>query len=50
MNIDKNFQSRNSPGFDPSILEHNTAGAADEAVLNNVHKKIQKIPPFKKKG
>ncbi len=33
-------QSRNSPGFDPSILRHSGIwGAADDAVLNNVHKK-----------
>jgi hypothetical protein len=41
-------QSRNSPGFDPSILRHSEiCGAADEAVLNTVHreKKIQKNPP-----
>ncbi len=31
-------QSRNSPKFDPSILRHSGIwGAADEAVLNNVH-------------
>ncbi len=31
-------QSRNSLGFDPSILRHNEIrGAADEAVSNNVH-------------
>jgi hypothetical protein len=36
-------RSRNCPGFDPSILQHNGKGrAADEAVLNKVHKKIQK--------
>ncbi len=40
-----------SPGFDPSILRHSRiSGAADEAVLNNVHKKetIPKNPnpPF----
>jgi hypothetical protein len=40
-------QSHNSPGFDPSILRHSgILGAADEAVLNNVHKKI-KIKTFK---
>ncbi len=33
-------QSRNSPGFDPSILRHSgVRGAADEAVLNKVHRK-----------
>jgi hypothetical protein len=40
-------QSRNSPGFDPSILRHNEIrGAADEAVSNNVHnrKNPKKIP------
>ncbi len=36
-------RSRNSPGLDPSILR--IWGAADEAVLNTVHrKKIQKMP------
>ncbi len=35
------YQNRNSPGFDPSIFRHRGIwGAADEAVLNNVHKKI----------
>jgi hypothetical protein len=30
--------ARNSPGFKTSILRHNGIwGAADEAVLNNVH-------------
>ncbi len=33
-------QSRNSPGFVPSIIRHSGIwGAADEAVLSNVHKK-----------
>jgi hypothetical protein len=33
-------QNRNSPVFDPSILGHSGIwGAADEAVLNNEHKK-----------
>jgi hypothetical protein len=33
------FQTRNSPGFDPTILRHSEIlGAADDAVLNNVHK------------
>jgi hypothetical protein len=33
-------QSRNSPGFDPSIFRHNgLLEAADQAVLNNVNKK-----------
>ncbi len=44
-------QSRNSPGFDPSILRHNgILGAADEAVLNNVHEKEEekiKLQPKK---
>jgi hypothetical protein len=32
-------QSSNSSGFDPSILRHNEIrGAADEAMLNNLHK------------
>ncbi len=42
-------QSRNSPRFDPSILQHSRIwGAADEAVLNNVHKKEKnpKKSPF----
>jgi hypothetical protein len=42
-------RSRNSPGFNPSILRHRGIwGAADEAVLNTVHrrrKKIQQNPP-----
>ncbi len=43
-------QNRNSPGFDPSILRHSGIwGAADEAVLNNVHKKKKvKKSPLKK--
>ncbi len=43
---DCQFRSRNSPGFDPSILRHSGIwGAADEAVFNTVHReKIQKIP------
>jgi hypothetical protein len=42
-------RGRNSSGFVPSILRHSgTWGAAVEAVLNTVHKKIQnKIPLFK---
>ncbi len=40
-------QSRNSPGFDPSILRPSAWGAADEAVLNTAHKS-QKIPLLKK--
>ncbi len=41
-------RSRNSPGFDPSILRHSVIwGAADEAVLNTVHtKKIQNISQY----
>jgi hypothetical protein len=32
-------RSRNFPGFDPSILRHSgILGAADEAMLNKVHK------------
>ncbi len=35
-------QSCNSSGFDPSILRHSGIwGAADEAVLNNVHNKTE---------
>ncbi len=42
-------RSRNSPGFDPSILRHSGVwGAADEAVLNTVH--WQKITLFRKSG
>ncbi len=34
--------SRNCPGFDPSVLRNTgIRGAADEAVLNIVHKKIK---------
>ncbi len=46
-------QSRNSPGFDPSVLRHSgISGAADETVLNNVGyiKKLQaqtKNNPYK---
>jgi hypothetical protein len=40
-------RSRNSPGFDPSILRHSGIwGAADETVLNTVQKKIEKNPPL----
>jgi hypothetical protein len=42
-------RSRNSPAFDLSLLRHSGIwGAADEAVLNTVHrkKKIKKIPLF----
>ncbi len=45
--------SCNGPGFDPSIRRHSGIwGAADEAVLNIVRKKREKIPPkniFKKR-
>ncbi len=35
---DCQFQSRNSPGLNPSILQYSGIwGAADEAVLNKVH-------------
>ncbi len=42
-------QSRKSPGFGPSVFRHSEIwGAADEAVLNNVHKKKKsKKYPFK---
>jgi hypothetical protein len=43
-------RSRNSPGFDPSILRHSGIwGAADETVLNTVHrrKKNPKNPPVR---
>jgi hypothetical protein len=37
---DSECRSRNCPRFDPSILRHSGIfGAADEAVLNIVHKK-----------
>ncbi len=37
-------RNRNSPTFDPSILRHSGIwGAADEAVLDTVHKKIIQI-------
>ncbi len=37
---DSQCRSRNCPGFDPSILRHSGIwGAADEAVLNFLHKK-----------
>ncbi len=40
-----NCRSRNSPGFDPSILRHSGIwGAADEAVLNTLHRKNIKNP------
>jgi hypothetical protein len=42
------MHSWNGPGFDPSILKHSGIwGAADEAVLNIVRKKIKK---YKKKN
>jgi hypothetical protein len=38
-------QSRNNPGFDPSILQHSEfLRAEDEVVLNNAHTK--KKSPF----
>ncbi len=41
--------SCNGPGFDPSIRQHSGIwGAADEAVLNIVRKKILKKIPQKK--
>jgi hypothetical protein len=37
------------PGFDPSIRRHSgILEAADEAMLNTILKKIQKISPLKK--
>ncbi len=37
-------QSRNSPGFDPSIIRHSGFwGAADEASMNNVHSPGKKL-------
>ncbi len=50
---DYQCRSRNSPGFDPSILRNSgIGGAADEAVLKTVRrrKKIQKIPLLKEKS
>jgi hypothetical protein len=46
---DSQCRSRNCPGFDLSILRHSgILGAADEAVLNIVHKrKHPKKSPFK---
>jgi hypothetical protein len=44
---DCQFQSRNSPGFDPSVLRDSGIWwAADEAVLKTAHKKSIKIPLF----
>ncbi len=45
---DSQCRSRNCPGFYPSILRHSGIwGAADEAVLNIVHKKKNpENPPF----
>ncbi len=41
------YRGRNCPGFDPSILRHNEIwGAADEAMLNIVHKKNPKNSPL----
>ncbi len=42
-------RSRNSPGFDPSILRHSEIwGATDEAVLNTVHRiESSKNPPVR---
>ncbi len=38
---DSECHSRNCPGFNPSILRHSGIwGAADETLLNTVHKKI----------
>jgi hypothetical protein len=43
LTINKLRRAVNSPGVDPSILRHSGIwGAADEAVLNNVHKKTKK--------
>ncbi len=45
---DRQCQSRNSPGFIPSIHRHNGFwGAADEPVLKNVHKKKKKKIPLR---
>ncbi len=42
------FDCRNSPWFDPSIFRHSGIwGAADEAVLNTVHRKNPKNPPVR---
>ncbi len=42
---DSQCRRRNCPGFDPSILQHSgILGAADERVLNTVHKKPQNDP------
>ncbi len=42
--------SCNGPGFDPSIRRHSgIGGAADEAVLNIVRKKIKNLLPPQKK-
>ncbi len=44
---DSQCRSRNGPGFDPSILWHNgIRWAADEAVLNIVHKKKKSKKPL----
>ncbi len=45
---DRQCQSRNRPGFDPTNLRHSgIRGAAHEAVLNEEHNKITKILLFK---
>ncbi len=45
---DSQCQSRNCPGFDPSILRHSgIRGPADEAVLNKVQKNSKINPPKK---
>ncbi len=39
-------QNRNSPGLDPSILQHSgILGAADDVVLNKAHTKRSKKSP-----
>jgi hypothetical protein len=45
---DSQCRSHNCPGFNPSILRHSgIRGAADEAVLNIIHKKkFLKKSPF----
>ncbi len=51
---DRQFRSRNSPGFDPSILRHSgILGAADEGVLNIIitfpllpYSPFPRPPPF----
>ncbi len=47
---DSQCLSHNCPGFDASILRHSgIRGAADDAVLNIVHKKKSKKSRFTKK-